>query len=173
MSEAMHPLAPHHLPGFIVGPGEFDVLLSGSVVFLVALLMILGSLYFWLHSLPERIAHGASQLQFQLVAVLALLALFTHNNVFWVAALLLAIVPVPDFWTPLATMAESLARMAGRGERLALPDVPVIAATDVIVAVPLKEAPATDVQSTKLADGTTFEVPPPSNDQQRVDEERR
>lgn len=171
MSEAMHPLAPHHLPGFIVGPGESDVLLTGSIVFLVALLMILGSLYFWLHSLPERIAHGASQLQFQLVAVLALLALFTHNNVFWVAALLLAIVPVPDFWTPLATMAESLARMAGRGERLALPDVPVIAATNAIV--PLKEAPATDVQSIELADGTTLEVPSPSNDQQRVDEERR
>jgi hypothetical protein len=48
------------------------------------------------------------------VAVLALLALFTHINAFWVAALLLALVPIPDFWTPLATMAESLAKMAGR-----------------------------------------------------------
>ncbi|WP_419693214.1 hypothetical protein ACN2CC_17925 [Mesorhizobium muleiense] len=68
-------LAPHHLPGFIVAPGETDVLFTGSVIFIIALLMMLGSLYFWLHSLPERIAHGASQVQFQLVAVLALLAL--------------------------------------------------------------------------------------------------
>jgi hypothetical protein len=48
------------------------------------------------------------------VAVLSLLALFTHNAAFWVAALLLALIPVPDFWTPLASMADSLARMATR-----------------------------------------------------------
>ena len=35
--------------------------------------------------------------QFEIVAVLALLALFTHNNYFWVAALLLAMIPIPDF----------------------------------------------------------------------------
>ena len=70
-------------------------------------------MYFWLHSIPERISHGSSKIQFQLVAVLSLLALFTHNNAFWVGALLLALVPIPDFWTPLATMAESLAKMAG------------------------------------------------------------
>ena len=48
----------------------------------------------------------------QRVHTLALLALFTHINAFWVAALLLALIPVPDFWTPLASMADSLARMA-------------------------------------------------------------
>jgi hypothetical protein len=179
VSEAMHPLAPHHLPGFIVAPGETDVLLIGSVIFLIALLMVLGSLYFWLHSLPERIAHGASQVQFQLVAVLALLALFTHNNVFWVGALLLAIVPIPDFWTPLSTMAESLARMAA-GRRL-LPvnaDVPAIVAPDAIVAgLPpaANDAPLSQVR-VELTDGKPFEAPSaPSDDQQRVatGEERR
>jgi hypothetical protein len=117
MSEAMHPAAPHYLPFFITAPGESDVLFTGTVIFLVLAVMGIGSLYFWLHSLPERMSHGASQLQFQLVAVLSLLALFTHIHAFWVAALLLALVPIPDFWTPLASMADSLARMAMRWSR--------------------------------------------------------
>ncbi|MDQ6436377.1 hypothetical protein RB623_20175 [Mesorhizobium sp. LHD-90] len=117
MSEAMHPAATQHLPSFITAPSETDVLFTGTVIFLVVAVMGIGSLYFWLHSLPERMSHGASQLQFQLVAVLSLLALFTHINAFWVVALLLAIVPVPDFWTPLASMADSLARMAMRWSR--------------------------------------------------------
>ena len=135
MSDTMHPAAPHHLPGFITAPGETDVLLTGSAVFLVVLVFILGSTYFWLHSIPERIAHGTSKLQFQLVAVLSLLALFTHNNAFWIGALLLALAPIPDFWTPLATMAESLAKMARRGSGTAsgeavisLPDAPAATA---------------------------------------------
>jgi hypothetical protein len=180
VSEAMHPLAPHHLPGFIVAPGETDVLLTGSIIFLIALLMMLGSLYFWLHSLPERIAHGASQVQFQLVAVLALLALFTHNNVFWVAALLLAIVPIPDFWTPLSTMAESLARMAaGRGGRPAAADVPAASAPEAIAAgssLSVNDAPLSQVRVVELADGKPFEAPSaPPDDQHRVptNEERR
>ena len=108
---AMHPLAPHHLPGFITAPGETDPLMVGSVIFLIILVMVLGSLYFWLHSIPERLAHGTGKIQFQLVGVLALLALFTHNNLFWIFALVLALIPIPDFWTPLASMADSLARM--------------------------------------------------------------
>lgn len=178
MSEAMHPLAPHHLPGFIVAPGETDVLLTGSIIFLIVLLMTLGSLYFWLHSLPERIAHGASQVQFQLVAVLALLALFTHNNVFWVAALLLAIVPIPDFWTPLATMAESLARMAaGRRMHPVTADVPAIAAPEATAgsSLTVNDPPLSPVR-VERADGKPFEAPSASpDDQHRVptNEERR
>jgi hypothetical protein len=111
---AMHPAAPAHLPGFITAPGETDPLMVGSVILLIVLVMVLGTLYFWLHSIPERIAHGTGRIQFQLVGVLALLALFTHNNLFWVLALFLALVPIPDFWTPLASMAQSLAKMVGR-----------------------------------------------------------
>jgi hypothetical protein len=124
----MHPAAPHHLPGFITAPGETDPLMVGSVVLLIVLVMVLGSLYFWLHSIPERIAHGAGKIQFQLVAVLALLALFTHNNLFWVLALLLALIPIPDFWTPLASMAESLSKMVSR--RVPGPAVDDARATD-------------------------------------------
>lgn len=114
MADAAHPMAPHHLPGFITPPGETDFLFVGAIIFFVILVLMIGSLYFKLHALPERIAHGTSHLQFQLVAVLSLIALFTHNNLFWIAALLLALVPIPDFWTPLANMAESLAVLAGR-----------------------------------------------------------
>ncbi|MDQ2635041.1 MAG: hypothetical protein M3Y43_12640 [Pseudomonadota bacterium] len=108
---AMHPAAPAHLPGFVTAPGDTDPLFVGSVIFLIVAVMGLGSLYFWLHSIPERLAHGTGKIQFQLVGVLALLALFTHNNLFWVLALFLALVPIPDFWTPLSSMADSLAKM--------------------------------------------------------------
>ena len=113
MTQGMNAVAPHHLPPFITPPGETDVFLVGCAIFLVVAVISLGSLYFRLHALPEHLSHGkASKLQFEVVSVMALLALFTHNNWFWVAALLLAIVPVPDFYGPLAAMAESLAKMA-------------------------------------------------------------
>lgn len=118
MTTTMHPAAPHHLPGFITAPGETDVLFVGSAVFLVVAILGLGSVYFRLHSLPEKLAHGnASKIQFEVVAVLALLALFTHNNILWVAALILALVPIPDLHGPLQTMADALARMAGLRKR--------------------------------------------------------
>jgi hypothetical protein len=130
MSNGINPAAPHFLPFFITAPGESDVLLTGVVVFLVVAVMSLGVMYFWLHSIPERLAHGASKTQFQLVAVMSLLALFTHNNAFWVGALLLALIPIPDFWTPLAMMADSLARMAGRRLRHAPEDEPPLSAPE-------------------------------------------
>ncbi|HEY6630507.1 MAG TPA: hypothetical protein VIZ90_03555 [Rhizobiaceae bacterium] len=114
MSAAMNPAAPHYLPVFITAPGEPDVFLNGAAIFLVVAVISLGSVYFRLHALPERMAHkNASKIQFELVAVLALLALFTHNTIFWFAALLLALVPIPDFYEPLSRMADSLAKMAG------------------------------------------------------------
>jgi hypothetical protein len=52
----------------------------------------------------------------QLVAVLTLLALFTHNNLFWIAALLLAFVQLPDFSSPMSSIAKSLEKLAGGRE---------------------------------------------------------
>ncbi|MBS3651530.1 hypothetical protein KEU06_23205 [Pseudaminobacter sp. 19-2017] len=113
MANTIHPGAPHHLPPFITAPGETDWFYNGSVIFIVVLVLALGSLYFRLHALPERLAHkNPNKVQFEIVAVLALLALFTHNTLYWVAALLLAFVRFPDFATPLTAMAESLARLA-------------------------------------------------------------
>ena len=67
-------------------------------------------MFFRLHSLPERLGH--KKLQFEIVAVLCLLSLFTHIHLFWVFALLLALVDLPDFQTPLRSMADSLGRLA-------------------------------------------------------------
>jgi hypothetical protein len=114
MATGMNPAAPQHLPAFITAPGESDIFLNGAAIFLVIMVITLGSVYFRLHALPEHMAHkNANKLQFEVVAILALLALFTHNTIFWVAALLLALVPIPDFHGPLAAMADSLARIAG------------------------------------------------------------
>ena len=114
MSEAVNPLAPHHLPAFITAPGETDVLLYVMVGVLLFAIIMLGVLYLRLHALPEHIAHSTGKVQLQIVAVLGLLALFTHNHVYWIAGLLLALIPLPDFSTPLAGMAASLAKMADR-----------------------------------------------------------
>ena len=107
-------MAPHHLPAFITAPGETDVLLYVMVGFLLFVIVMLGVLYLRLHALPEHIAHRTGKVQLQIVAVLGLLALFTHNHVYWIAGLLLALIPLPDFSTPLAGMADSLAKMADR-----------------------------------------------------------
>ena len=108
----LHPLAPHHLP-FYLAPGEgTDVLMVVMGVFLVTIVVWVGTLYLKLHSLPERMAHKSEKLQFEIVAILGLLALFTHIHLFWVAALLLAMIDLPDFGTPLRSIAGSVEKMA-------------------------------------------------------------
>ncbi|MEY6432048.1 hypothetical protein ABC977_06445 [Thioalkalicoccus limnaeus] len=112
MSQPIHPVATHHLPPFVTAPGETDVLLIVMAIFLLVAVVSIGIIYFRLHALPEQLAHRGQKVQFQLVAVLALLALFTHNHAFWIAGLLLALVPIPDFTTPLSSIAGSLERLA-------------------------------------------------------------
>jgi hypothetical protein len=68
-----------------------------SSCWLVAAVLAVGLLYLRLHHLPEHIAHKSSKLQYEIVAVLCLLALFTHAHLFWVAALLLAFIDIPNF----------------------------------------------------------------------------
>ena len=114
MEEALHSLAPHQLPVFLPGPDGSDFLFTVVVVSMIVMVFVFGVLYFSLHALPEKIAHGASSTQFQLIGVLALLAMFTHNNLFWVAALLLATVKLPDFTTPLNSISRSLEELKNR-----------------------------------------------------------
>ena len=114
MSDLLHPAAPHHLPRFIPGADGSDPLFTFVVVTVVVLVMAIGIFYLKLHSLPERMAHRQNSTQMQLIAVLAVLALFTHNNAFWVLALLLAVVRVPDFSTPLNSIAASLEKISRR-----------------------------------------------------------
>jgi hypothetical protein len=112
MADLPHPAAIHHLPLFITAPGQTDVLFVVMTIFVLLAVIGIGVFYLKLHSLPEQLAHRGQKMQFQIVAVLGLLALFTHNHAFWVAGLLLALVPLPDFGTPLSSIARSLERIA-------------------------------------------------------------
>ena len=113
MTEALHPAASHNLPQFIVAPGETDVLMVVMSIILVSSVVMFGILFLRLHTLPERMAHRGHKLQFEIVAVLGLIALFTHMHIFWVAGLLLALVDFPDFGTSLNRIAESTEKIAG------------------------------------------------------------
>jgi len=113
MASGLNPAAPHDLPSFIAGPGESDVLMIVMTIFLILALFGVGLLFLRLHTLPERIAHKSTKLQFEIVAVLGLLALFTHIHAFWVAGLLLALIDLPDFGWPLRRIAGSAEKMAG------------------------------------------------------------
>ena len=113
MSDQVHPLAPHHLPPFIAAPGETDVWMVIMGIFLIVAVLAVGNFYLRLHTLPERMAHKSQKLQFEVVAVLGLLALFTHIHLFWIAGLLLALIDLPDFSTPLRSIAGSVEKIAG------------------------------------------------------------
>jgi hypothetical protein len=114
MAQSLHPDASHHLPFFITAPGETDVLMWLMGIVLIASVLGIGVFFFWLHSLPERMVHH--RVQFDIVAVLALLSLFTHIHAFWVAALLLALIRFPDFST--MDFISPLRRIAGALERV-------------------------------------------------------
>jgi hypothetical protein len=139
VSDALHAAAPHHLPAFITGPGGTDWLLVGTGCLLLAIVLMAGNLFLRLHTLPERLAHKSQKLQFEIVAVLGLLALFTHIHAFWVAGLLLALVDLPDFGTPLRRIAVSTEKIAGIS--------PQQAATEITAHHGTSEQEAVDVQS--------------------------
>ena len=112
MTDQLHPMTPHHLPFYIARPGETDVLMIVMGIFLILAVLGVGNIYLRLHSLPERMAHKGQKLQFEIVAVLGLISLFTHMHIFWIAGLLLALVDLPDFSTPLTRIAGSVEKIA-------------------------------------------------------------
>jgi hypothetical protein len=113
MADKIHPAAPHDLPPFLAGPDGSDTLLFAMGCFLLLAVFVVGVLFLRLHTLPERMAHRSEKLQFEIVAVLGLLALFTHMHVFWVAGLLLAMIDLPDFASPLGRIARAIEKLAG------------------------------------------------------------
>lgn len=117
MSGPLHPAAPHALPSFITAPGETDTLLVVVSIGLLVSLLVAGNLFLRLHTLPERMAHKSQKLQFEIVAVLGLLALFTHIHLFWVAGLILAMIDLPDFATSLSRMAQAQERIARSAQK--------------------------------------------------------
>lgn len=151
MAASLHPAAPHHLPRFIAGPGETDVLMVVVAFILVLAVLAVGLLFFRLHTLPERMAHKSQKIQFEIVAVLGLLALFTHIHAFWVAGLLLALIDFPDIGWPLRRMAGSLEKIAGIKPGEGADDSPEVSPP---ISVPTERpAPASDGTVVHMAPG--------------------
>ncbi len=121
----LHPMATGHIPRYIVAADGSDYLFSAMVVFFVVIVVLIGVGYLTLHSVPEKMAHENNHPQFQLVGILALLALFTHNGLFWIAAILVAGFQFPDFATPMKNIADAI-RSLGQspGSRPAAETVP-------------------------------------------------
>jgi len=111
MTGDIHPLAPHSLPPFVGAADGSDPLFSAIVFIVILAVLGVGVFYLKLHAIPEQLAHKHGNTQSQLIMVLALLALFTHNNIFWVAALILALLKLPDFLTPINSISESLKKL--------------------------------------------------------------
>ncbi|WP_299419970.1 hypothetical protein [uncultured Shimia sp.] len=103
-----HPLAPSHLPSFISDAAGADPMMTNVGIFVVVVVFLAVTFFLHLHSLPEKLAHQVGANQLQIVGVLALIALFTHNNLYWVAALMIALIQIPDYETPLGRIAAAL-----------------------------------------------------------------
>jgi len=101
-----NPAAPEHIPFYIPGADGSDPLLTVTALILLAATLAIGVIYFRLHALPEQLGHH--KLQFEVCAVLALISLFTHEHIYWIIALVLALVDLPDFTTPLMRIATAL-----------------------------------------------------------------
>jgi hypothetical protein len=158
MADSTHPAATHHLPSFITAPGETDVLMVVMAVILLLAVLMFGILFLRLHTLPERMAHKGHKIQFEIVAVLGLIALFTHMHIFWVAGLLLALIDIPDFGNALRRIAGSTEKMAGMkpGEGADLGDT-----SDIEQLSDTAAAPSPQVGS-RPGDGTAAPKPVPA-----------
>ena len=112
MSASPNPIATTHLPFFVTAPGQTDVLFNVTLVFVVACIILTGVVFLTIHSLPERMAHKSKKILLDLIALLCLLALLTHEHLFWFAAIVLAFIDIPDFLTPVTRIAKSVETMA-------------------------------------------------------------
>lgn len=126
----LHPMATGHIPGYVVAADGSDYLFSAMVVFFVVLVVLIGVGYLTLHSVPEKMAHENNHPQFQLVGILALLALFTHNGLFWVAAILVAGFQFPDFVSPLRNIADAIRSLGQSPVPEPVPETTVSASPD-------------------------------------------
>jgi hypothetical protein len=103
----------HHLPIFLTAPGQTDVLMVVTALILLFSVVAFGVLFFRLHSLPEQVAHRSHKVQMEIVSILCLISLFTHEHIFWIAGLILAFIDIPDFGSPLRRITGAVEKMAG------------------------------------------------------------
>jgi hypothetical protein len=117
LTASPNPIATTHLPFFVTAPGDTDVLFNVTLVFVVACIILTGVIFFTIHSLPERMAHKSKKILLDLIALLCLLALLTHEHLFWFIAIVLAFIDVPDFLTPVNRIAKSVEAMVTQDAR--------------------------------------------------------
>lgn len=96
MNSIMTPEALELLPFWVTGPGETDGLKIVVAIVLVLVLAGFGALYFTIQAIPDRMASGAHKIQVQFVSVLGLVSLLTMNNTLWIAAILIAAIPLHE-----------------------------------------------------------------------------
>lgn len=114
MADGLNPAAPHSLPFFLPDASGYDQMLWVTAIVLGFATLAMGVIFFWLHALPERIAHRGKKMQMEVVTILCLLALFTHIHLFWIVALVLSVIDLPRFSDPADRIAASLDRIADR-----------------------------------------------------------
>jgi len=112
MNEVSSLVIKDHLPFYITAPGESDILFGAVAVALVLIILGFGAFYFTIQAIPDRMVRGSSKAQMQIVGLLGLISLFTMNNIYWVAALLLAAVRIPDFVSLFKSQARSQKKMS-------------------------------------------------------------
>ena len=112
MNETSALVVREHLPFYITGPGESDILFAAVAVALVLVIIGFGAFYFTIQAIPDRMVKGSSKAQMQIVGLLGLISLFTMNNIYWVAALLIAAVRIPDFVSLFKSQARSQKKMS-------------------------------------------------------------
>ncbi len=114
---AQNPIATDHVPFFITPPGGTDLLFHVVAWFVVACIIGIGVIFFTIHTLPERMAHRTKKVQLDIVAILALISLFTNEHIYWIAAMILAFIELPDFLTPIQRIASAAEDIAGQPPR--------------------------------------------------------
>ena len=130
-----NPAATAPLPFFITAPGDTDVLFNVTLVVVVGSIILTGVIFLTIHSLPERMAHKSKKILLDLIALLCLLALLTHEHLFWFAAIVLAFIDIPDFLTPVNRIARSVEAMSrqeagDKPEDRSVPASPEVAIAD-------------------------------------------
>jgi hypothetical protein len=135
LTASPNPIATTHMPFFITAPGDTDVLFNATLVIVVACIILTGVVFLTIHSLPERMAHKSKKILLDLIALLCLLALLTHEHLFWFIAIVLAFIDIPDFLTPVNRIARSVESMAGqevgdKPEDRSVPASPEVAIAD-------------------------------------------
>jgi hypothetical protein len=117
MIETRHDAPPTHLPWFITEPEQIDTLMVFIGVFLVLFTVMMGVLMFRLLYLPAKMVPQEQKAKYEVVATLYLLAMFAPGNFLWIAALLVAMIDIPDFTPLLERIAEAVRRIAQSRKR--------------------------------------------------------